>query len=302
MDFFSFNVASLLPWLTDKCLNLYQNQKEAKTWIPRLNAMFENEVKIYRRYSKEPEIHIEGTVELTPEQEKFAEMKRHQINERTPIGANDPHAILTHDPHWDDDPVHLHVKTLNYASVCALREPGISSNVKPEIISANALIICQETKEIVLHRRSEDSATFPGRLHTFGGAYWPSKINEKGEDLLSHTAMREVQEESKASLNIVDNPPIMLVMKEIDTGFIQLAFIGVNISQKQVEKLRENPEGKITLVSFDDLGRRLKAERDWVPTGKVAIMAWLALNAPNSGRRVKFNGVSATKLFDQLVP
>jgi hypothetical protein len=292
----------LITWLIDKAPPAYRllkslkNPIPSKHWIPRLNDYFEDTVKIYGVYENKPTIKSFGKYPLTPEQKKLAKIERKNIS----VGEkpNDPHAILAKIPNLNDDPVQFCVKTLDFAEVRALRK----FEQKPEILSANILFFCKESDELILHRRADDSDTYPKFLHTFGGAYMPPEGFNRNVDKynLRNTAIREVFEESNASLDFDEKIPMML-SKELETGFIQLGFLGVNITLKQRNELEANPEGSIVFVKFAELKERLLTGKSWVPTGKAQILAWLALGAPNTKWRAKFSGLSPTALFNEIV-
>src|SRR5438477_9878539 len=146
-----------------------------------------------------------------------AENLRQIISDRRP---NDPQAILMNRPSWDLDPVYLESCTLDFAGVRALRDEALG-DLKPEVLSSNAVIFCNETRQLILHQRSKKSDTFAKEenLHTMGGAYQPPEGGREWDKLsLQHTAKREVLEEASASLAWEAEPP-MIMMKELDTGF-----------------------------------------------------------------------------------
>ncbi len=92
-------------------------------------------------------------------------------------------------------------------------------------------------------------------------------------------------------------------MEESETGFIQVAFLGIKVSAEQVKNMPPNPnpmKGKPERIEFKKLGEVL-SRPDWVPTDKAAVLAWLALGAPNAGRRPRFGGHTAGELFEEIV-
>jgi hypothetical protein len=294
----------VLTWIIDKLLpyagRLYRGSsaKPAASWLPRLNERLRGEAEVFGPYQHEPEIHIDGAVVLTQAQADFAARERAKLGGQRP---NDPHAILDREPHWSDDPLSLHVRTLDFASAMALRDPALNPDPRPQILSANLVLVCPETREVILHRRAEDSATYPSALHTFGGAYWPPGVEGRVGDRrrLSATALREVNEETEAALGVEDEP--MIVLRELRTGFVQLAFVGVALSARKAQRLRPNREGSITRIAFDELPRVLLQEKNWVPTGQAALLAWLAMGAPNAGSKPTFAGMSPAAVFDRIV-
>lgn len=268
------------------------------SWLPRLNEWFRGEAEVFGPYQHEPEIHIEGPVIFTQAQADFAARARAKLGGRQ---TNDPQAVLAREPHWSDDPLSLHVRTLDFVGVLALRDPALNPDSRPQILSANLVLVCPEAREVILHRRSKDAATYPSALHTFGGAYWPPGVEGRVGDRrrLSATALREVNEEIQAALCVADEPLIML--RELRTGFVQLAFVGVALSARTAQLLKPNQEGSISRVGFDELPKVLLEEQNWVPTGQASVLAWLAMGAPNAGRKPTFAGMTPAAVFDRVI-
>jgi len=295
----------VVTWLLDKSVQylkplIGRGALPRDEWVPRLNELFRNEVELFGPYRHEPVIHLDGPLSLNFAQGGSAAKERSQLA-IDPNKSNDPHAVLSSEPIWTDDPVHFHAQFCDYATVRVLRNESLSTNPRPPVLSANILMICRETREIILHRRAPWSDHLPNYLHTLGGAYWPPHVDNREGDRLSlrRTAIREVGEESDAAFPLVEST--MVLFREPATGFVQLAFLGVNISAKELRNLKPNREGTLDHVRYDELPRRLRQERYWYPSGKAAILAWLALGAPNGGWLVKFGGIKPTKLFIQEV-
>lgn len=292
----------VVTWIADKLLpyvpHLFRwlRKGPSQMWVARLNARFRGEAELFGPYRYEPVIRIEGPLELTPELAARAERER-----LAGIRTNDPHAVLAREPQWDDDPLAFDVRTLDFSAVLALRDPALNVDPRPQLLSASVVLVCAETREVLLHRRAVDSATYPSALHTFGGAYWPPDVEGRVGDRLRlrSTALREVNEETEAAIGLEDEP--MVVLRETRTGFVQLAFLGVGLSARKARELRPNPEGHITRVGFDELPKVLLLEKNWVPTGQAAILAWLAMGAPNAGPRPTFGGISPAAVFDRVV-
>ena len=274
--------------------------KPADSWLPRLNSHFSGRIILYAQLESEPKIRLMGQYLLDEERRKLAEEKLREI--RSEQRPNDPHAILIGEPRWNMDPVYLEAQTLDFAAVRALRDPD-AGDLKPALLSSNAVIFCSETRQLIVHIRSKKSDTFSKEenLHTMGGAYQPP-LNGREWDKVSllHTAKREVLEEAGKSLLWEADPP-MIIMKESDTGFIQLAILGIDISANAADRLIDSWEGRPVKLHFDDLQRSLLSDMSWVPTGKAAVLAWLALGAPNANRGVRFSGLSPTALFNAIV-
>ena len=278
---------------------------EAREWVGRLNRAFAGAVAIHRVVRQEPRIVIEGPLELTPELREAAARRRAEFPSQRM--TNDLLTVLSKPPVWSDNPVVLTVRTLDFAEVGALRRLG----EKPALLSGNALVFCEETRELLLHRRAEDSQTYPGALHTLGGGYIPPGMGHSDDQhSLVNTARREVLEESKVSL-AWETPPPMLLSTELTTGFVQFVLLGVNVSRYDIERASPNREGTgLSRVPFDELHDSLAggdspdpaaSHTGWVPSGKAHVLTWLALGAPGAKSRPRFGRHSPAELFDTLV-
>jgi hypothetical protein len=278
----------------------FQPNRKTKYGIERLGHHFRNKetVHIFGLYSQVPGIECTGRFVLT-EQEKRVQPK-----------DNDPHAVLVVDPDWSQPTLHFEVQSLEYHEVEALRHMtekdrgGIHQCRTLRVVSATAVILCRERKQLILHFRAKESSTYPSCYHTIGGGYMPPGIGSKDDlDSLENTLAREVEEEVRAKLTF-DKKPQLLIMEELQTGFIQVAFLGVNISAEQADRLPRNPrpiEGKPVNIDFHDLPDFLR-KPDLVPTGKAAVLAWLALGAPGAGPYARFGKYSANKLCEEILP
>ncbi len=280
----------LTPWPPPNPLS-----RPVKGWHHRLDREFDKKFKILNENCKAPNIILDGEYSLAPELQAEASRQRADIEAKH--RRNSPHAILSQEPNWHAAAVNLHVESLDFASVSALREVG----QRPEILSACAVIICREKKEILLQQRAPDVATYPRHLHTLGGAFIPTVAGtedpDRGGALI--TILREVLEESQMGLSADDRPHLM-ISKELTTGFIQLVFLGFNVSVDTMDRGSGNWEGELERIPFRNLPKILR-EQNWVPSGKAQVLAWLALGAPNAGIRPRFDGQSPKQLFDSLV-
>lgn len=272
-----------------------QGPRRSKHWRSRLNKEFARSVLVYREATEEPHIVVDGDYQLTDSQRTKAKEHKRELEERN--RPNDSHAIVQGEPSWRCDPVVFHVGGLDFASVQALRDDG----VKPEILSVSAVILCSETRRMIVHKRSMESATFKGCLHTFGGAYMPPgyHVKDDGTSLVT-TVLREVLEESRISLHIDSSCP-MILAKELATGFVQLVFLGIDISGGDARRIEHTWEGNVEQIAFSELIGSLRTD-NWVPSGKVHVLAWLALGAPGLMGRARFGEYSPRKAFDSLVP
>lgn len=273
----------------------WKARNQIPSWIAILNSHFANELKIFCQNQFEPRIHIDGPFTLSVAQRSAA--AQHCRRLMAINRPNDPHAILENVPLWQSDPVILHARHLDFASVCALRDEGC----KPAILSSSAVIVCAKTKELILHKRAPDLATYPGCLHTLGGAYIPPGTGGVDSDRLklSSTIAREVQEEAQIRLALEEFPPMMMA-QELSTGFMQLVFLGVPVSRLGLRGLEDNWEGGVVQVPFKNLSDFLR-DPTWVPSGKAHVLAWLALGAPGGGASPRFGNLKAREVFTSAV-
>jgi len=141
----------------------------AHDWMARLNRRLGDKVEIKRLLELEPLLQISGPFELSAQEAEFAAANR--VEYARVRHPNDRVAILAAEPIWQDNPVVIHAWHTDFAAFSAVEALRGS---RPTLLSANVLAVCAETDEVVLHRRSfEASKDYPGRLHTFGGAYMP---------------------------------------------------------------------------------------------------------------------------------
>ncbi|HET6351644.1 MAG TPA: hypothetical protein VFG89_05895 [Coriobacteriia bacterium] len=279
----------------DVATKLVAPPKPSANWIARINNYCEGELKVRKLVEHEPKVCIDGAYKFTPEQQ--AEIKRFRAAIRKKGRPNDPHAIVVGTPTWESDPVTFHACTLDYAGVKTLRAEG----EKPALLSSCVVLVCPQTRQLVLHRRQEDVATMKGRLHTMGGGYMPPVKGGVDADRysLKSTASREVHEESQLEISTVTQVPLML-SEELSTGFVQLVFLGMPITKAALAAMSDNWEGTVAPVGFDNLLDTFYSA-DWAPSGKGHVLSWLAIGAPGAGLRPKFGKYTASDLFDIVV-
>ena len=278
-----------ISWLWKKLRSLRNGS--SKNWISRLNEAFSGEVRIFCQTSQEPVLHIEGEYILTDIQKEEAARHRKMLQDSS--RPNDMHVILIEEPTWHATPVHMRVRTIDYAGVLALRKEG----AKPQVLSSNALIMSHELGQILLHRRGTDVEGYCSSLHICGGGYMPpsNQGRDDGESLRA-TAEREVLEETKLALP-PDAAPPMILAKEIATGYIQLVYLGFDVPATAVSRVKGNWEGHVEAIPYAELPKLLQ-QGSWVPSGKAHVLAWLALGSPCGGEKPKFGALSPDQLFN----
>ncbi|MDO9365793.1 MAG: hypothetical protein Q7T58_05580 [Methylotenera sp.] len=251
----------------------------------------EKYIHIYGVINDLPKVRVKGLAEFDEELNGLANKHLSKIE------LNEVHGLVSG---WDGiETTELNVQTTDFAHVQAMRERG----ERPKILSAGAVLVCPEKRCILVHKRSESSATYPDRLHILGGGYKPpvmySRIDNPGDrSSLEFTMIREVFEESGLILRRYHEP--IAVAQELDTGFIQYVYLGVRVTALQYEQLEANSEGRLLPVGFDELVTKLKDSDIWVPTGRAHILIWLGLGAPGAGLfSARFDGKTAREAFDE---
>jgi len=193
----------------------------------------------------------------------------------------------------------------------AMVEAARAAGIKPPVISANAIVFCPSTKEILLHFRVPTTRTYPRAIHFLGGNYEPALNTEYFDDgdtesPLRRAALREIAEES--GLRLV-NPPKAIVMigEELTTGFVQFTYAGLAVPTSLRNKVKASPEGGICWVSFDELvtfsETGLLKGKDFkiVPSCALTLMMWLKLGAPDEYRMTPLHKL-AIETYRALLP
>jgi hypothetical protein len=201
--------------------------------------------------------------------------------------VNEGHGILAEGPAWTGTEASVRYHHADYRIVQALRASGR----QPLILSATAMLIDPARRHVVLNRRSSSSTHYPDRLHCFGGTFVPPlPIPQPSSDRsLEDTMLREVREETLQPAKPGTWPTLLLE----ENGFFQASHLGVELEGPVVQ---ETDEGAAVNVPFDSLGDTLLVAKDWVPSGKLAVLAWLALGAPGAPGAT-FAGRSPAELF-----
>lgn len=262
---------------------------------------FSREAEIIRLVRQVPRLEQVGAIELSAERrlECEKELLRKAAERGQDTFINDAHAVIKHEPSWQDEPVVIRYEATDYVGICALSD---FNKTPVKTISASAVLLCSAKRELYLHRRSPNSRTYPSCLHTIGGGYMPPGVTQLDDkyDLIA-TAQREVREET--SMNFLRNRNTrMLIANEPRTGFFQFVLLGVDIPCEEVEVKDDSWEGDVVSVEFDKLYDKLFSEVErWTPTGHAHLFAWLGLGAPPLSPTEKFGGRSAKELFTEAV-
>ena len=105
-------------------------------------------------------------------------------------------------------------------------------------------------------------------------------------------------------LNIIRHFKVDTTLEEKGTGFFQVVFLGLNISKSLSQFASENWEGRIHPIHFDKLEKSLVdpgTNLSWVETGRVAILVWLANNAPGLDSSMTFAGKTGLQVYQSVV-
>ena len=267
--------------------------KEKNKILNVINNTFTDEVKAFVFCDHFPSIVDLGVYPLDDNQKILTHNFRELISRDSK--PNDPHALLVETPLWHANHLNFDIKTIDFAGILALREEGL----KPKILSANAILICPDTEELLVHVRSNKSDTYPSKIHIFGGAYMPTTQNNVAPDRggFKSTLVREILEETQLSITFGGKVPL-LITEELETGFIQVNFLGVCIDEEMLEDLDSNWEGTIQRISFSQINDFLADKGiSIVPSGRAMILSWLALGAPGTKFRQRFGNYSAKDIF-----
>lgn len=183
-------------------------------------------------------------------------------------------------------------------------------------ISACAVVFCEESKELLLHRRSDISHSYAGRYHTFGGGYivpechWkrakklkptPSRQDRRG---MVETVSRELREETGIMVNSTAIASVRRVaITELDTGYVQLVALGINIPRLQIESELDNEpkEGGVVRCPFDELRQLIGKPSAWVPTGLTHVLLWLWRAVGASGAPLMFGRETGEQLVKRAI-
>ena len=123
----------------------------------------------------------------------------------------------------------------------------------------------------------------------------------RGDVDLEFTLAREVHEESESPAKVHVASHKLLAeetAEETETAFVQVVFLGVPMDISPT--VRKTVEGKALPIRFDQLRDYLLGHHPWGPSGKMHVLAWLALGAPGCPRAT-FSGLRPIELFREVM-
>ena len=206
---------------------------------------------------------------------------------------------------WRGQRERIAVQTCDFAELQARRQLARERGLPPpEPLSACGVAPCASARVLLMQRRSPHSATYPGALHVFGGAYAAPEprghfARPGDRDSLDFTLVREVFDECGALVRPGGVP--LLLAQESDTGFVMLAYLGLRIARTQLARMQGQDEGALLRIGFDELPERLRDGAGWTPSARAQTLLWLALGAPGAGKAATFAGRPARAAFDHVI-
>lgn len=245
----------------------------------KLNPMFDGRAELVSWNSAEPVMECLGEFPTAPDIEGEVQRARQQLS------SNRTHGLLHSSSKLDQNPAKLIYETAEYALIRALRGRG----ERPKVISANAILCCSALGLVGVHfRKRRVVDTMQNRMHFVGGGYNEGPDpgpHDRGS--LLRTVEREIYEEVGVQTRL-PREALSLLSFETPTGFFQVSFLGVDVPADQFPSgdrqlaSDEGPEGVFRAFSIARLGDLLAQEDEWVESGRMVYLAWLALGAPTT--------------------
>lgn len=262
-----------------------KNSRPVKSWAE-IVAEVIPDVEVYGPYQNHPVINVRGRHSQPDEAKKWIAKKTYDVN--------DPHALLIAQPELMANRLEFDVVSCLYEDIDWMRK---SKKELPYVLSGNGLVVRPAHRELMLHRRANNVATYKEKLHTLGGGYAPPNVGRIADRTLYNTILREIEEEVNIRLHEEPYRPEYLLF-ETRTGFVQYLVIGLTKGDCDIKNLEA--EGKAVPLPFDRLEDRLLDTMAWVPTGYAAVLIWLALQCPGA-EGARFNGKKPGDLFNSAI-
>lgn len=208
---------------------------------------------------------------------------RHE-NGRPGTRGNEYHAVLAPpSPLREAESITFEYYLADYATCC-----GVEVLIgKFPTLYAGALVTCSERQLLYLHRRSSRVRKYPNQLHTMSGNFIPAGEFDS-ETRLADTAQREIGEEMKVPIDVDAARYPSVLIHELESDRRIISYLGVDISAEESARIRSSGEGQVVPVPFRELDRFLAME-DFVKSGLINVLAWLALGGFTVGRGPGFD-------------
>lgn len=215
---------------------------------------------------------------------------------RPTLKEDDWCCAVNYEPNFSDQRVRY--LPMKYSIVRAHREMGR----RLRLLSSNALILCPERAELILHRRSGEVDEYPNSLHTIGGCVIPEGYSSHGDrDGVRDAVIREIREETRLDVGLIAYAP-KVTINEFGIDFIQSVSLGLRVNEQQCDQMISNWEGKIERVPFFEVSERLRETCDWTPSGWVHVMLWLGYGCPGTlDLDLELGGGRPEQLFHEIL-
>lgn len=274
-------------------INRYKAGRVAPNWKRKLNSLFNQKLKAAKINGLLCEIPILKLANISQTKKAPSQIDSVQNAPHT----DDPHAFAgkIESGTWHYIPV-------KYSDIN--KERNSKKEKAQKVIYSTVLVICRETKEILLHKRGSVTR-YKDCFHVFGGGFMPEMDGylHNDKDNLLKTAMREILEET--GLTVQWDKNVKLLHVETTAGGEELLFLGMNVTKENVEYIqkfhKETWEGKVETIKFDKFpGFLLAKNKKWSEAGMVAILSWLALGAPGGEAETRFGKETPQELFSRV--
>jgi hypothetical protein len=173
----------------------------------------------------------------------------------------------------------------------------------PALLSSNGLIINPNEQIVFIQKRSQNVDSYPSCYHTYGGAFTPkqnSVFSHSIDGTLKSCFSRELNEEASINTEIKNTRKIFCM--ELHSHFLQQVFLGVVYNDV---RFSDNWEGVTNKFTFGEkpreniLVKELRNTINWVPTGHMHAMVWLAMGAPGALPKA-FGGIRPEQVCDEI--
>jgi hypothetical protein len=261
-------------------------------WRQKLNQAFEGVANVSDTLAREMSLTSIGSYQVEPTaatddlRDRILEVRK--ANGEPGKDSNQFHAVIA----WDDfgsdaSPAWQYYET-DYATLRALGDFGL----KVPGLYAGAVVTCSKRQLVYLHRRSPTVDRYQNQFHTMSGNFVPRGDFKRDMNGLRDTARREIFEEMTVAIDVDAQRYPTILIHELETGRWMCSYLGVDIPEEEADRIHSSPEGEVVPVPFARLGEFLERE-DWVQSGRLNVLSWLALGAFTVGSGPGFDNLVA---------